>query len=718
MDIRSIFLFITAVIFANVGLYIYRKGPANFGRLSYGMHVFTVGVWAFGLGMFYYSRLSSFDIFWARFLYMAGSIVAATFLSFSATISSHTETVPKYKRILIFSPNIMLFILFFFTKFIVNDVKVINGAKGFVYGPGHILWDIVFDGQFILAILLLIKLFKRGTCTNITKMRIKYILLATSVTLVLAGTTNVAMPWFNRFELLWLGPGFAYLWLFCIIYAITRYRLIDINVAITRAAIFIVVYLIVLGIPFGIGVRSQQFLLERFGIRWWLIPSFAGVVMATLGPFLYLYLQRHAENTLLRDERRYQKIIYSASQEMILVKELGKLLELVVHILTKTVHITYAGIYLYDKEKESFVLSSHRGEKISLKAKEIEKDNPLIKCLSQTRKPTLLEEMKQHLHFANIEEKEMHRATSYMYGMNASLIIPTFIDNEIFTLLVLGDKQSGHIYTEDDLSTLSVLANQAALAIENAQFLKEREEIEARLRESEKLIATGEMLGSVKHEMGNLINKASTGMQVMTDLHLKGNEDKFNKLREKIVDNLTSAKIMWKYVDDYKTKSESDEMRLYKLEDMISAAISDSSELFEKWKIKLSLEISPKIALSGKASLPDIFKHLVINSCYGMELADPEEEGGRLSILANMNSGASEVEIIQADTGTDLTKDMKGRKLMGGELFAEQGKLGGISLFLARRVVFDHKGSFDIQSNDGKGTKFIIKLPVNFTTKA
>ena len=499
-------------------------------------------------------------------------------------------------------------------------------------------------------------------------------------------------------------------------YAIIRYRLLNLNVVLTRASILSVVYILVLGIPFYIGSIGQALLIDRFGMYWWYIPMAFLAILATLGPFLYLYLQRHAENTLLSDERRYQKIIYSASKEMFHVKDLNRLLELIVHVLTKTVHITYAGIYLYDKEKTNFSLAAYRGEKVTLKAKEIGNDNPLIKCLLQTRKATLFEEIKYYHNFANIGENELRRATSYMRSMNATLIIPTFREGRLSTFLVLGDKISGRIYTEDDLSTLSVLANQAALAIENAQFIKQLEEMQAKLRETEKLVATGEMLGSVRHEMGNLINKASTGMQMMTDLFLQGSKDKYEELREKVVDNLISAKTIWKYVDDYKQKSESDEVNSYKLEEMINTAVGDSNELFKKWKINLSLEIDRRIILSGKASLPDIFKHLVINSCYGMEIQEPEKEkGGKLTITANAIPELNEVEIIQKDTGTDLTKDIKNHTAMGGELFGEQGKHGGISLFLARRITHDHKGTFEILSNKGKGTKFIIRLPLDST---
>ena len=90
-----------------------------------------------------------------------------------------------------------------------------------------------------------------------------------------------------------------------------------------------------------------------------------------------------------------------------------------------------------------------------------------------------------------------------------------------------------------------------------------------------------------------------------------------------------------------------------------------------------------------------------------------EKGGGESIVTVGINKETNMVEITQADTGIDLTEEMRKHATMGGELFAEQGKEGGINLFLARRIINDHNGTFDIESNEGKGTRFIIRLPLD-----
>ena len=61
------------------------------------------------------------------------------------------------------------------------------------------------------------------------------------------------------------------------------------------------------------------------------------------------------------------------------------------------------------------------------------------------------------------------------------------------------------MYTNDDTNVLSNMANQSALAIENAQFLKEREGMQVKLREAETLTTIRDLLGSFNHELYNLL---------------------------------------------------------------------------------------------------------------------------------------------------------------------------------------------------------------------
>ena len=107
----------------------------------------------------------------------------------------------------------------------------------------------------------------------------------------------------------WLGPAFMWMIEFRIdiypysnfmvaffpailAYAIIRYHLLDISVAITRVGIFLTLYAIVLGVPFYVGIKTNS----------WLWSIIVAVCLASIGPVIYRLLGAKAENILLVEE--------------------------------------------------------------------------------------------------------------------------------------------------------------------------------------------------------------------------------------------------------------------------------------------------------------------------------------------------------------------------------------------------------------------------------
>lgn len=72
-----------------------------------------------------------------------------------------------------------------------------------------------------------------------------------------------------------------------------------------------------------------------------------------------------------------------------------------------------------------------------------------------------------------------------------------------------------------------------------------------------------------------------------------------------------------------------------------------------------------------------------------------------------MTSDKKFIQIIFQDTGGDVTQD----EYYHG-VAPERGQVGGIYYFIARRIIFDHKGTWEIESNNGIRTRIVIKLPI------
>ena len=61
--------------------------------------------------------------------------------------------------------------------------------------------------------------------------------------------------------------------------------------------------------------------------------------------------------------------------------------------------------------------------------------------------------------------------------LRATILIPLMFTGELLALLALGEKRSGRVYTAEDGELLRTLANQSAIAINNARAFKQLEDL-------------------------------------------------------------------------------------------------------------------------------------------------------------------------------------------------------------------------------------------------
>ena len=90
------------------------------------------------------------------------------------------------------------------------------------------------------------------------------------------------------------------------------------------------------------------------------------------------------------------------------------------------------------------------------------------------------------------------------------LVVPLLSKGVLTSLLFLGPRVNGHPYSAEDVDMLQTLAHHGATAVENARLyeqlrlgVQELELAQAQLVRSAKLVATGELVANVAHEVNN-----------------------------------------------------------------------------------------------------------------------------------------------------------------------------------------------------------------------
>jgi serine phosphatase RsbU (regulator of sigma subunit) len=96
-------------------------------------------------------------------------------------------------------------------------------------------------------------------------------------------------------------------------------------------------------------------------------------------------------------------------------------------------------------------------------------DEPLIRKMAEQKREVVIYDIQEDPFF----EDQREACEKVFNQLDASLIVPLIYEDRLTGLISLGRKKSGKFYRKEDINLLNILANQGAVAIENAMMLEE-----------------------------------------------------------------------------------------------------------------------------------------------------------------------------------------------------------------------------------------------------
>ena len=679
---------LTAAVSFILAVFVLSRNPKSKLHRTFFFYTFSIFAWSLPFAFMAYAPTERVGLLLGRVFNLGVSFIGVCFMHFVLILLN----VGERKRQRIVKPHYIIAVIFTIlipTKLMIAGVAPKFGLNYFI-NPGplyyvYVLWWVscVMYGMFRLFL-------GYKNSTGARQNQLKYLFFGSFIGYVL-GPANFLLVFDIKYPFYPFGSYGVPIYAVITAYAILKYRLMDIRLAVTRAGIFFVVYTLVLGLPVFLGLETG----------FWIWAMVLMAVLATPSPFIYNYLRRRAENILLAEQVRYQKALRELAKTMTQIRNLDELLKITISRVYETVNPAYAGLYVFSKDENAYVLKYNYQKTGDFPLEErIEPDSSLIKDSCRYRKPFFPENFSLR-----------HEA----------LIIPCFMENNLFTFLILGPKPKEMMYSDTDILIFEVLSSQASLAIENCLFWQEEKVRLAREEQIRRQRAMDHFSASLAHEIDNPIY-AIMGLAhvirtaVVEDLKDTVAPDKINHLDDRLsrlIKNIERISKMIKAIREFSSQTKGEQVSL-KLDDVLEDFLSIVGPQFKYEGIVFDKEVEAGITLSGnKIHLEEVLINLATNAIHAVKHNNKKDK--KISLKA-YRKGSKAFLIEFKDNGYGVKKELSDDVFLDFVTTKASTEGTGMGLARVRKIIENHKGKIWLDSKgEGKGAAFFIELPLKKT---
>jgi PAS domain S-box-containing protein len=234
--------------------------------------------------------------------------------------------------------------------------------------------------------------------------------------------------------------------------------------------------------------------------------------------------------------------------------------------------------------------------------------------------------------------------------------------------------------------------------------LTERRKFEMQLLQSQKLAALGVMAGGIAHEIRNPLAICSSAAQFLMDDDLS--PEFMKECAEKIQVGIRRASGIIQSLLRFARPSATTQMEQVNLVSLLTETLTLVVNQARIQKITLRSDFPDRpVPISGIAGLlQQAFMNLLLNAINAMP------NGGTLSVSAEKSESEALVRV--ADTGHGISQEEMHKIFDPFYTTSPAGKGTGLGLSICYSIVKQHYGSIEVDSVEGKGSTFTVRLPI------
>ncbi len=233
--------------------------------------------------------------------------------------------------------------------------------------------------------------------------------------------------------------------------------------------------------------------------------------------------------------------------------------------------------------------------------------------------------------------------------------------------------------------------------------LSEQQRLEAEVAHSARLASIGTLASGVAHEIGNPLTGITCIAQNLRE------EDDAGERRQGIEDILQQARRINDIVQSLLSFARPEKLEHRTLQQFeLGELVDEALRLVKLSRSGRDRHFEPQVptglAIEGdRARMTQVLLNLLGNA------ADASAAGGRIEIRARRGAGSVTLDV--QDWGSGIPAALRDRIFEPFVTTKEPGRGTGLGLALVYRIVADHGGSVHVDSREGLGTTFTVRLP-------
>jgi signal transduction histidine kinase len=441
-------------------------------------------------------------------------------------------------------------------------------------------------------------------------------------------------------------------------------------------------------------------------------------------------LQALVDRLFDRDRSGYRTAVREISEAMVSMLSLGEISERLLLAVTDTMGVERAMVLLLSEEERKLTPVAWRGDfDDDARHLDLPVDHPIGKHLWMRRQEL------SRADFDDAADPETREVCRDVFDtLEVKLLVPILFGVDLLGVIAVGGKLSGERLGPDDRQLLRTLANQSAIAIENAQAFdeiaklnetlearvdertRELQQTQAQLMQSEKMRSLGQLVAGVAHELNNPIGFVHANLQLL-DRYIgrlvQAQEDGGDAdapreaIRKLLLRSREGTERVKKIVQDLRTFSRMDQAELSDadLNEEIERTLALMEPRFKDGgvRVRKQLDELPPVRCYP-AQLNQVFMNLVMNACDALE--------GRGTLTIRSRSAGGSVRLEFEDDGPGIPEEVRGRIFEPFFTTKPVGQGTGLGLSISHGIVERHGGRMSVEQPPGGGALFRIELPL------